>query len=97
MPPCERNSWFSLRHHQRPVDAGDLLAHREDAVLHIQVIPPERQQLPLPRAAGQLQEEHGQDAALLRLTEIYSPSFSSRMIAISFFSLGGIRQLSQGL
>ena len=62
---------FRLRHHQLPVDAGDLLAHREDAVLHIQVIPPEGQQFPTPQAAGQLQEEHGQDAVLLRLAEIY--------------------------
>ena len=62
---------FRLRHHQLPVDAGDLLAHREDTVLHIQVIPPERQQLPTPQAAGQFQEEHGQHAVLLRLTEIY--------------------------
>ena len=62
---------FWLRHHQLPVDAGDLLAYREDAILYIQVIPPEGQQLPPPQAAGQLQEEHGQDAVLLRLAEIY--------------------------
>ncbi len=60
-----------LGHHQLPVDAGDLLAHREDAVLHVQVVPQQRQQLPPPQAAGQLQEEHGQDAVLLRLAEIY--------------------------
>ena len=62
---------FRLRYHQLSVDPGDLLAHREDAVLYIQVIPPQRQQLPTPQAAGQFQEEHGQDAVLLRLTEIY--------------------------
>ena len=27
----------------------------------------------------------------------YTPSFSGGMMAISFFSLGGMRQLSQGL
>ena len=62
---------FWLRHHQLPVDSSNLLAHREDAVLHIQVVPPERQQFSPPQAAGQLQEEHGQDAVLLRLAEIY--------------------------
>ena len=30
---------FWLRYHQLPVDTGDLLAHREDTVLHVQVIP----------------------------------------------------------
>ena len=40
---------FWLRHHQLPVDPSNLLAHREDAVLHIQVVPPERQQFPPPQ------------------------------------------------
>jgi len=63
---------FRLRHHQLPFDPSNLLAHREDAVLHIQVVPPERQQFPPPQAAGHLQEKHGQDAVLFRLAEIYS-------------------------
>ena len=69
--PADGVLGLRLGHHQLPVDAGDLLAHREDAVLYVQVIPQQRQQLPAPQAAGQLQEEHGQDAVLLRLAEIY--------------------------
>ena len=62
---------FRLRHHQLSVDPSDLLAHREDAILHIQVVPPERQQFPTSQTAGQLQKEHGQDAVLLRLTKVH--------------------------
>ena len=69
--PADGVLGFRLGHHQFPIDAGDLLAHREDAVLHVQVVPQQRQQLPPPQAAGQLQEEHGQDAVLLCLPEIH--------------------------
>lgn len=53
---------FWLRDHQFSIDTGDLFADRKDAVLHIKVIPLECQQLAPAQAAGQLQEEHGQDA-----------------------------------
>lgn len=50
--PADGVLGLRLGHHQLTVDAGDLLAHREDAVLHVQVIPQQRQQLPSPQAAG---------------------------------------------
>lgn len=59
-----------LRDHQFAIRAGHLFADRDDAVLHIQVIPEERQQFPTPQAAGQFQHEHRQDTVLLRFLKV---------------------------
>ena len=73
--------------HQLPVNAGDLPAHRQDTVFSIQVVPPKRQQFASPQSAGQLQEEHGQDAVLFRFPEIGSQLFR-RQDGHLFFLLG---------
>ena len=39
---------FQLCYHQLPVDVGDLLAHREDAVFHVQVAPKDLLYMVLP-------------------------------------------------
>ena len=60
--------WFC--HIQLALHAGDLLVYRQDALLHIQVLPLERQQFSPAQAAGQLQIEHGQNAVFLRFLEV---------------------------
>ena len=63
---------FGHRHGQHAVDAGDLLVHRQDAALHVQILPQQSHQLAPAQAAGQLQIEDGQHAISLSLPQIGS-------------------------
>ena len=59
-----------LGHHQLAVLPGHLLVYREDAALHVQVLPQQGEQLAPAQAAGQRQIEDGQYAVLLGFLQV---------------------------